>query len=80
MNKHKIQVSYVYLCPVRVSCSLCSRLRESASDLPIPLVPVDSETERHIWEKDEEVCPAITTMFSVNGVGSSCRRIKMHTQ
>ncbi|XP_042561523.1 septin 4a isoform X2 [Clupea harengus] len=35
--------------------SLCSRLRESASDLPIPLVPVDSETERHIWEKDEEL-------------------------
>ncbi|XP_030638937.1 septin-5-like [Chanos chanos] len=35
--------------------SLCNRLRESVSDLPIPLVPVDSETERLIWEKDEEL-------------------------
>ncbi|XP_062392945.1 septin 4a isoform X1 [Sardina pilchardus] len=35
--------------------SLCSRLRESVSDIPIPLVPVDSETERLIWEKDEEL-------------------------
>ncbi|KAI4897563.1 hypothetical protein NFI96_020850 [Prochilodus magdalenae] len=33
--------------------SLCSHLRESTSDLP--LVPVDGETERLIWEKDEEV-------------------------
>ncbi|XP_036443762.1 septin 4a [Colossoma macropomum] len=33
--------------------SLCNHLRESASDLP--LVPVDSETERLIWEKDEEL-------------------------
>uniref|UniRef100_A0A8C2F069 Septin 4a n=1 Tax=Cyprinus carpio TaxID=7962 RepID=A0A8C2F069_CYPCA len=35
--------------------SLCNRLRDSASDLPVPLMPVDSETERLIWEKDEEV-------------------------
>uniref|UniRef100_A0AAY4A4X0 Septin-type G domain-containing protein n=1 Tax=Denticeps clupeoides TaxID=299321 RepID=A0AAY4A4X0_9TELE len=35
--------------------SLCNRLRESASDLPIPLAPVESETERLIWEKDEEL-------------------------
>ncbi|XP_072518921.1 septin 4a [Salminus brasiliensis] len=33
--------------------SLCNHLRESASELP--LVPVDSETERLIWEKDEEL-------------------------
>ncbi|XP_058614063.1 septin 4a isoform X2 [Onychostoma macrolepis] len=35
--------------------SLCNRLRESASDLPVPLMPVDGETERLIWEKDEEL-------------------------
>ncbi|XP_055036947.2 septin 4a [Misgurnus anguillicaudatus] len=35
--------------------SLCNQLRDSASDLPIPLVPVDIETERLIWEKDEEL-------------------------
>ncbi|XP_046723119.1 septin 4a isoform X3 [Silurus meridionalis] len=35
-----------------VSC-LCNYLRESAADLP--LVPVDDETERLIWEKDEEL-------------------------
>uniref|UniRef100_A0A9J7WZC8 Septin 4a n=1 Tax=Cyprinus carpio carpio TaxID=630221 RepID=A0A9J7WZC8_CYPCA len=35
--------------------SLCNRLRDSASDLPVPLMPVDSETERLIWEKDEEL-------------------------
>uniref|UniRef100_A0AAY4A4Z4 Septin n=1 Tax=Denticeps clupeoides TaxID=299321 RepID=A0AAY4A4Z4_9TELE len=35
--------------------NLCNRLRESASDLPIPLAPVESETERLIWEKDEEL-------------------------
>uniref|UniRef100_A0A671RNI5 Septin-5-like n=1 Tax=Sinocyclocheilus anshuiensis TaxID=1608454 RepID=A0A671RNI5_9TELE len=29
--------------------------RDSASDLPVPLMPVDSETERLIWEKDEEL-------------------------
>ncbi|KAF7697346.1 hypothetical protein HF521_005764 [Silurus meridionalis] len=33
--------------------SLCNYLRESAADLP--LVPVDDETERLIWEKDEEL-------------------------
>lgn len=37
------------------SSSLCNRLRDSASDLPVPLVPVDRDTERLIWEKDEEV-------------------------
>uniref|UniRef100_UPI003D9CA780 septin 4a n=1 Tax=Danio rerio TaxID=7955 RepID=UPI003D9CA780 len=35
--------------------SLNSRLRESPSDLPVPLVSVDTETERLIWEKDEEL-------------------------
>ncbi|XP_050949004.1 septin 4a [Labeo rohita] len=35
--------------------SLCNRLRDSMSDLPVPLMPVDSETERLIWEKDEEL-------------------------
>uniref|UniRef100_A0A673MAE9 Septin n=1 Tax=Sinocyclocheilus rhinocerous TaxID=307959 RepID=A0A673MAE9_9TELE len=30
-------------------------MTHSASDLPVPLMPVDSETERLIWEKDEEV-------------------------
>ncbi len=38
-----------------ISSSLCNRLRDSASDLPMPLMPVDSETERLILEKDEEV-------------------------
>ncbi|XP_076836556.1 septin 4a isoform X1 [Brachyhypopomus gauderio] len=33
--------------------SLCNQLKESVSDLP--LVPVDGETERHIWEKDAEL-------------------------
>ncbi|KAF4077642.1 hypothetical protein AMELA_G00210470 [Ameiurus melas] len=33
--------------------SLCNYLRESNTDLP--LVPVDDETERLIWEKDEEL-------------------------
>ncbi|XP_059382725.1 septin 4a [Carassius carassius] len=35
--------------------SLCNRQRDSTSDLPVPLMPVDSETERLIWEKDEEL-------------------------
>ncbi|XP_048023124.1 septin 4a isoform X3 [Megalobrama amblycephala] len=35
--------------------SLCNRLRDSTSDLPVPLVPVDRDTERLIWEKDEEL-------------------------
>ncbi|KAL2094585.1 hypothetical protein ACEWY4_009304 [Coilia grayii] len=35
--------------------SLYSRIRESASELPMPLAPVDSGTERLIWEKDEEL-------------------------
>ncbi|MCJ8740572.1 hypothetical protein PDJAM_G00060560 [Pangasius djambal] len=33
--------------------SLCNYLRESNTDLP--LVPLDDETERLIWEKDEEL-------------------------
>lgn len=33
--------------------SLCNYLRESNTDLR--LVPVDDETERIIWKKDEEV-------------------------
>lgn len=33
--------------------SLCKYLRDSYTDLP--LVPLDDETERLIWEKDEEV-------------------------
>ncbi|GAA6089360.1 septin-5-like [Tachysurus ichikawai] len=33
--------------------SLCKYLRESSTDLP--LVPLDDETERLIWEKDEEL-------------------------
>ncbi|XP_066501501.1 septin 4a isoform X1 [Hoplias malabaricus] len=33
--------------------SLCNQMRDSTTDLP--LVPVDSETERLIWEKDEEL-------------------------
>ncbi|XP_056587456.1 septin 4a [Triplophysa dalaica] len=35
--------------------SLCDQLRDSTSDLPIPVVPLDSETERLIWEKDAEL-------------------------
>ncbi|KAA0720334.1 Septin-4 [Triplophysa tibetana] len=35
--------------------SLCDQLRDSTSDLPVPVVPLDSETERLIWEKDAEL-------------------------
>ncbi|XP_051533356.1 septin 4a isoform X1 [Myxocyprinus asiaticus] len=35
--------------------SLCNQLRQSTSDLPVPLMPVDNETEHLIWEKDEEL-------------------------
>ncbi|XP_053335071.1 septin-5-like [Clarias gariepinus] len=34
-------------------CSVCDHLRDSRTDLP--LVSVDDETERLIWQKDEEV-------------------------
>lgn len=47
--------------------SLCNYLRENSTDLP--LVPVDDETERLIWEKDDEVRRLFTRLRSPGMVG-----------
>lgn len=48
-----------------VNISLLEKHAEvSEADIPLPLAAVDTERERLIFEKDEEVCFSLFSLFS----------------
>lgn len=69
-------MGHTFLFLLRVCFSLREKHREGSEvDFPLPLAAVDTEMERQIFEKDEEVCFLLSQLYGFPACYCLCLEI-----